>query len=210
MLDTWLERWREGRIGWHEAEGSALLKRYWPRLVRDSRVLVPFCGKTVDLLWLASQGLAVTGVEISEIAVKAFFEENDLGFDIETGGCLPCYAATTAPVRIYCGDYFDFDAAPFHSLYDRGSLVALPPHARPDYAAKTRSLLDDDAFRLVITLTYDESRVQGPPYSIAAEELLSYWPDLTCVYSHDDVDGGPPKFREAGLESLTESVWSSA
>ena len=76
MLDTWLERWRDGRTGWHETDGSALLKRHWPRLVRGSRVLVPLCGKSVDLLWLASQGLEVSGVEISGLAIRAFFDEN--------------------------------------------------------------------------------------------------------------------------------------
>ena len=72
MLDQWIERWREGRTGWHEVDGSALLRRHWPRLVRGSRVLVPLCGKSVDMLWLASQGLEVTGVELSEIAARAF------------------------------------------------------------------------------------------------------------------------------------------
>ncbi len=33
------------------------------------RVLVPLCGKTPDLLWLAEQGNEIVGVELSEIAV---------------------------------------------------------------------------------------------------------------------------------------------
>jgi thiopurine S-methyltransferase len=210
MLDTWLARWREGRIGWHEAEGNALLKRYWPRLVRGSRVLVPFCGKSADLLWLATRGLDVSGVEISDIAVEAFFEENELPYEIGEDGGLPCYRATSAPVRIYCGDYFAFDAGPFHSLYDRGALVAVPADGRPAYVEKTRSLLEDDAFRMIITLTYDQSRIDGPPFSIAADELLACWPDLQCVHSRNDIDNSSPKFRQAGLEEVIESVWTSA
>ncbi len=210
MLDSWINRWREGRIGWHEAEGSALLRRHWPRLVRGSRVLVPFCGKSVDLLWLAAQGLDVTGVEISDIAARAFFEENDLDYEVTTAAGMPMYKARSAPVRIYCGDFFDFDDALFHSLYDRGALVAVRPEDRARYIAKTDQLLESDAFRLVITLRYDQAVVSGPPYSIEDEELLGYWPDLECVQSRNDVDTGSPKFRSAGLDEVIESVWTSA
>jgi len=209
MLDTWLERWREGRIGWHESDGNALLKRHWPRLMRDSRVLVPLCGKSIDMLWLASQGLDVTGVEVSELAVRAFFEDNELPHEIGEHGGMPCYAATTAPVRIVCGDYFAFRAPPFHSLYDRGALVALPGADRARYVETTDSLLEEGAFRLVITLSYDDSVISGPPYSVSAGELLSYWPDLECVQSRNDLANSPPKFREAGLDEVIESVWTS-
>ena len=29
MTSDWIERWQEGRIGWHEAEGNRSLKRHW-------------------------------------------------------------------------------------------------------------------------------------------------------------------------------------
>ena len=207
MLDTWLNRWKAGQIGWHEADGNVMLRRHWPRLMRDSRVLVPLCGKTVDLLWLASRGLDVTGVELSELAIRAFFEENELPYREITGDGLPSFEATTAPVRIYCGDYMSFESPPFHSLYDRGALVALPPSMRPDYVRHTKRLLEADAYRLVITLSYDSTSVDGPPYSVTDEELLSYWGDLVCVQSRNDIEGGPAKFRDAGLNEVRESVW---
>ncbi len=210
MLDTWINRWREGRIGWHEADGSALLRRHWPRLVRGSRVLVPFCGKSVDLLWLAAQGLEVTGVEISDIAAMAFFAENDLDYAVDSDNGKTLFTASSAPIRIWCGDYFEFEDAPFQSLYDRGALVAVAPEDRARYVAKTNSLLEPDAFRLVITLHYDQTVVSGPPFSIDEQELLGYWPELECVQSRNDVDTGSPKFRAAGLEEVIERVWTSA
>ena len=39
---------------------------------------MPLCGKSLDLLWLAAQGHRVLGVEISPLAVDAFFAEQDL------------------------------------------------------------------------------------------------------------------------------------
>ena len=210
MQDVWLQRWREGRIGWHEADGSALLKRHWPGLVRGSSVLVPLCGKSIDLLWLAGRGLDVVGVELSEIAVRAFFDENDLGFENTVHGSLQCYRATSAPVRLYCGDYFDFEGGPFDALYDRGALVAVPDAERRAYVSHTNRLLTPDAYRMVITLEYDQTRVAGPPFSVSSTELHGYWPDLECVASRNDIDTGSPKFRKAGLTEVTETVWTSS
>lgn len=67
-----MERWREGRIGWHQPDGNASLRRHWRGT--GPRVLVPLCGKTPDLVWLAEWGNEVVGVELSEIAVQSFFD----------------------------------------------------------------------------------------------------------------------------------------
>lgn len=210
MKDVWLDRWRNGRIGWHEADGSDLLRRHWPRLVRGSRVLVPLCGKSVDLLWLASQGLEVIGVELSEVAVVAFFEENALSYEMTMSGGLQCYQATSAPIRLHCGDYFAFHAEPCDAIFDRGALVAIAPSLRPQYVRHTRSLLVRDAFQMLITLEYDQQAVAGPPFSINESEVNGFWPELRCVYAHDDLRTGSPKFRKAGLSEVIESVWTSA
>lgn len=76
----WLQRWREDRTGWHHSEPIPLLIRHWPALgvPAGSRVLVPLAGKSLDMLWLAEQGFAVLGVELSELAVPQFFSENHL------------------------------------------------------------------------------------------------------------------------------------
>ena len=210
MRDMWLARWREGRIGWHETEGSALLKRYWPRLVRGSSVLVPLCGKSVDLVWLAKRGFEVVGVELSAIAVQSFFEEHELDFENSLAGALQCYRATSLPITIYQGDYFEFDGGPFHALYDRGALVALPPPQRQRYAEHTRGLLEEDAYHMVVTLEYDDTAISGPPFSVAGSEVEGYFPVLSCVFTRNDIETGPPKFRDAGLKEVVESVWASA
>ena len=210
MRDMWLERWREGRIGWHETEGSALLRRYWPRLVRGSSVLVPLCGKSIDLVWLAERGFDVVGVELSAIAVQSFFEEHELNFENSLAGPLQCYRATSLPITIYQGDYFEFDGGPFHAMYDRGALVAVPPFERERYATHTRRLLEQDAYHMIVTLEYDDTVVSGPPFSVGSNEIVRYFPALACVFSRNDIETGPPKFREAGLKEVVESVWTSA
>jgi thiopurine S-methyltransferase len=204
MIESWLERWREGRIGWHEEGGNASLKRHWSAGGR--RVLVPMCGKSVDMLWLEDRGNEVVGVELSDIAARAFFEENALRYTIRQGK-LPAYVAEDRDITIYCGDLFDFDEPGHTGWYDRGALVATPAEQRPDYARHIDALLAPDACKLVITLEYDDEIATGPPYSISPQEIRGYWPELQAVDRYDDIENGPPKFREAGLTEMFETVW---
>jgi len=78
--EFWLQRWQQGQIGFHRGEGMPLLERHWPALqvAPGGRVLVPLCGKSLDMHWLAAQGHRVLGVEISPLAVQQFFAEAGL------------------------------------------------------------------------------------------------------------------------------------
>ena len=206
MNDEWLERWHEGRIGWHEEDGNASLKAYWRASGR--RVLVPMCGKTPDLVWLAEQDNEVVGVELSRVAVEAFFDEQGLSCEIEDGD-IPVYRARELPIAIHCGDLFELDGLDCDAHYDRGALVATTAERRPAYARHLTEQLRPMAEQLIIVLEYDDTVAQGPPFSVPADELLGYWPDLVCVDAYDDIADGPPKFIEAGLKELTETVWRS-
>jgi thiopurine S-methyltransferase len=205
--EEWLERWKSGHTGWHEAHGNTALHKFWPRLAAGSRVLVPLCGKSVDLLWLEQQGLDVTGVELCEIAVRAFFAESGITFDIETGDGLPKFRARGRRLAIHCGDYFEHAGGPYDAVYDRAALVALPPELRPAYAAHTKSLMKPEAHHLLITLEYDQSKVNGPPFSVLADEVQSYWPELRRAGDKSALKNMPPKYREAHLSEFVEAVW---
>lgn len=206
MNEPWIERWQEGRTGWHEPAGNRNLQEYWT--VSGRRVLVPLCGKTPDLLWLEARGNEVVGVELSEIAVLAFFDENDLEFE-RVDGTLPGYRAIGRNVTLFCGDFFAFEAGSFDAHYDRGALIALTADLRARYAAHTSSLLTEDAAQLVLTIEYDQTVCDGPPFSIVPDELLSYWPRLRRHAVIDDTENAPPKFLDAGLEAMHEIVWIS-
>ncbi len=201
MTEHWLERWAEGRIGWHESAGNAALKRHWN--VSGKRVLVPLSGKSVDLLWLADHGNSVVGIELSELGAQSFFHEN--GLACKRDGKV--FRARDVDITVHCGDFFEFDDEAFDAHYDRAALIALPPELRPAYARKVDSLLAADAFRLVITVEYDQSIVDGPPYSVTRDELFSYWPSLVQVDATHDLENSPPRFREAGLKEIREVVW---
>lgn len=172
-------------------------------------MLVPLCGKSADLLWLAQQGYEVTGVELSEIAARAFFEESGFSFDCKKLGAFNWFCGQGIAISIVCGDYFEFTDQPYDALYDRAALIALPFKKRPEYVAKTRSLLKPGAIKLLITLEYDQIGIEGPPYSVLPDEVLGYWSDLKRIWEQDDLDNCPPRFKEAGLSEIAEVVWVS-
>lgn len=205
--DEWLERWESGRTGWHEEQGNAGLKKHW--LADAGSVLVPLCGKTPDLVWLARRGHEVVGVELAERAVREFFAEQDLQFVREERGPLALFRCRDLPINVYCGDYFRFSARPFAALYDRGALVAVQPSLRPRYVEHTRRLLQPTAAKLIVTLEYDQAVVQGPPFSLTADEVRRFWPDVEPVEDKDDIANCPPKFRAAGLSECREIIWRS-
>lgn len=204
MTRQWLQRWQDGNIGWHEDQGNASLQQYWN--TSGKRVLVPLCGKSVDLIWLEGQGNEVVGVELSELAVNAFFEDNELAYTV-VDGPLDAYVAKGRAITLYCGDFFEFSAERFDAHYDRGALIALPPDMRKSYVRHLRTLLAKDAAQLVVTVEYDETIAKGPPFSVASSEVLGYWPELQRVAAYDDIANGPPKFRQAGLDRMLEVVW---
>lgn len=213
MTEDWLDRWANSRTGWHEEDGNAGLKAHWPLAESDvdrkNRVLVPLCGKTPDLLWLTTHGHEVVGVELSEIAIRQFFAENDLSFEVAEGEYLDRYRADGLPLTLYRGDYFRFEDEPFDALFDRGALVALPEALRAEYVEHTRKLLLPGATKMVITLEYDQTIAPGPPFSVSPEELAAAWPDVHRVAEYDDIDNCPPKFRAAGLKEILEVIWLS-
>lgn len=210
VIEFWHSRWQAGRHGWHETAGNAALKKYWPRLPAGSRVLVPLCGKSVDVLWLARQGLLVTGVELSAIAARAFFEEAGLTYEVTVRDGFKWFRGRDSGIAIACGNYFDFMDRPFDALYDRAALGAISPGKRPEYARHTQGLLQSTAYRMLITLEFDDSNYEGPPYPVWPDEILSYWPDLQRIDERDDTENRPAKFHDAGVEQLMEVAWQAA
>lgn len=210
MSEMWLQRWDEGRTGWHEDEGNAALKQHWPALNPGARVLVPLCGKAQDLLWLAQQGYAVCGVELSSKAIELFFSENGIDHDVVSHASTVEYRARDMDLSLFCCDYFEFFSPRFDALYDRGALVALPEAMRGAYVAHTRDLLQQNAYQLLITLEYDQSVVAGPPFAVMPGDVHQLWPDLRRVDVREDIENSPPKFRQAGLESMSEVIWTSS
>ncbi|BCO30771.1 thiopurine S-methyltransferase [Thiohalobacter sp. COW1] len=210
----WLERWDNNQIGFHQDEINTHLQRFWPQLglAPDSHVFVPLAGKTLDLLWLAAQGHRVTGVEISERAVRAFFDENDLTPQVRDTDGFRLWQA--GEITLMEGDYFDLmpeELGPLDAVFDRASLIALPPAMRPGYARQLQRLAPACPV-LLVTLDYDQDEMDGPPFAVSAGEVEQLYAASHRISPLDvlDVLAENARFRERGLTRLEERVYRLA
>jgi thiopurine S-methyltransferase len=206
MTNAWINRWENDQIGWHQTKGHSSIDKFWHP--SSGSVLVPLCGKTFDLLKLAELGYQVTGVEISDKAARSFFHDNGYSFQ-KTAGDFPEYTGRDIEVRIVVADFFDFTEDGFSALYDRAALIALPEERRSAYADHVHQRLSDDAFQLLVSIDYDQSLIDGPPYAVSNDEVRRLYPELTCVATSNDIQNSPPKFAAAGVSELYESIWVS-
>jgi thiopurine S-methyltransferase len=191
--DFWIERWQENRIGFHEGRPNRFLEQYVARLGERRRVLVPLCGKSHDLAFLASQGHSVLGIELVEDAVRAFFDERLITPAIERRDLHAEY--TAGPITILAGDLFAITrehVGAVDALYDRAALVALPPELRPAYAAHVRSLCAPGSPALVISLEYPDGAKEPPPFAVLEPEVRERYgePELLDQGPYDRVPGG--------------------
>ncbi|NVZ69739.1 thiopurine S-methyltransferase [Pseudomonas costantinii] len=208
----WQERWARNQIGFHLPEVNPYLQRYWPQiaLAEGAKVLVPLCGKSLDVMWLASLGHRVMGVELSEQAVEAFFSEQSLTPRISRQGAFNVYRADL--IEVWCGDFFDLGADALldcTALYDRAALIALPPLMRAQYAEHLNTLLGSGCQGLLITLDYDQVKKAGPPFAVSDDEvkvlLGSHW--NLSVLEERDILGESWKAMQDGVTQLDERVY---
>ncbi|MEJ5279111.1 thiopurine S-methyltransferase [Pseudomonas sp. C 49-2] len=208
----WQERWARNQIGFHLSEVNPYLQRHWPQLAvaEGSKVLVPLCGKSLDLVWLASHGLRVMGVELSEQAVEAFFSEQNLVPRITRRSAFTVYQADL--IEVWCGDFFALDAEALvgcAALYDRAALIALPPLMRAQYAEHLSRLLASGCQGLLITLDYDQTQKAGPPFAVTDDEVkVLFGSDWTLrALQEQDVLEESWKFVQEGVTRLDERVY---
>ncbi len=169
----WHQRWAQGQIGFHEGQANALLVRHFAtlNLAQGARVFVPLCGKTRDIAWLLAQGHRVVGAELSPLAIEQLFAELGVAPKITPIGSLTLFSAEG--VDIFVGDIFDLTRdllGPVDAIHDRAALVALPPDLRARYAAQLVALTGG-VQQLLTCFEYDQTKMNGPPFSIDAAEV---------------------------------------
>lgn len=211
-LDFWHERWERGEIGFHQADCNHLMQRFVSRLKMPpgGHVLVPLCGKSLDMLWLRDQGYRVTGIEISSLAVTDFFIENGLSRTTEVRDSLTLY--TGKNIQIWCGDFFTIDLSDMpqvDGVYDRASLVALPETMREAYVHRLSSLMPAGTRSLLLTLDYPPEEMRGPPFPVNRQEVEQrFAPGFRVEHIFQtDCLADQPAFREKGLSRLDEHVF---
>ena len=170
----WHDRWATNQIGFHQPAANPLLVTHCAALALPSagRVLLPLCGKTLDIAWLLAAGYRVVGVELSELAVQQLFAELGATPRIQVlNDALQRYE--TGNLTVFVGDIFALNReqlGPVDAIYDRAALVALPATLRPRYASHLTAI-SAGARQLLISFDYEQSQLPGPPFAVLAEEL---------------------------------------
>lgn len=208
----WHQRWAEGRTGWHQPEVNRLLIRHWPGLglVPASRVFVPLCGKSLDMVWLAEQGHAVFGVELSAAACEEFFAERGLEPQAATHGHFRRYRA--GAYELWAGDAFDLSAADLAgcaACYDRAALIALPADLRRRYVRDVLGALPAGSRALLVTLEYPAGEKQGPPFSVDEAEVhrLFELAWRVSLQERRDILASQPDFQAEGVTRLHTAAY---
>jgi len=173
--EFWLKRWQQQQIGFHQTEVNSFLQKYFPLLSvqPNDQVLVPLCGKSMDMVWLLQQGVRVQGVELSPLAIEQFMAEQQLSAAERIETAKFCHHKIEG-LELLCGDFFDLSSdhcQEVKGVYDRAALVALPLKMRADYAAHLQRIVPKDTKILLVTMDYEQSRLQDPPFAVTKAEV---------------------------------------
>ncbi|MBF4490675.1 thiopurine S-methyltransferase [Psychrobacter sp. N25K4-3-2] len=216
--EFWQTRWQEKRIGFNQSEVNPLLMKCFSHLnvPAGGRVFVPLCGKSIDMAWLAAQGYNVVGIELVETAVQEFFTEQNIVptvYQHADNPAIKYYQGQLAgrTITLWVADIFALTAEDIgfvDAIYDKAALIALPANMHMKYSEQVRQLSDtaDKKFapQLLITLNYDQSKKNGPPFSISSEQIQQYYGEH---YQINELINEPATIGSAPELTVTEHVW---
>lgn len=216
--EFWQARWQEKRIGFNQSEVNPLLTKYFSHLnvPTGGRVFVPLCGKSIDMAWLAAQGYDVVGVELVETAVQEFFAEQNIIPTVHQHAHNPAIKyyqgqLTGRTITLWVADIFALTAEDIgfvDAVYDKAALIALPTNMRVKYSEHVHKLGVNVSNKiepqLLLTLNYDQSKKNGPPFSISSEQIQQYYGEH---YQINELINEPATIGSAPELKVTEHVW---
>jgi len=212
-LTLWQERWNEGRIGFHRDAVNPHLQAHADALLEGARrVLVPLCGKSVDMPWLAERGVEVVGVELIEKAVTSFWSE--MGVAPETDRLHGFVRTQSGAITLLQGDIFmvhETHIGTVDAIYDRAAIIAIPSDQQQRYADHLLGLLRPGGKMLLLTYDMPIAPEKGPPFSVAPErvpELFAAAATLECLDTVMLTPETDPKLIRRGVDWARESIWS--
>ncbi|XP_067857752.1 thiopurine S-methyltransferase-like isoform X2 [Heptranchias perlo] len=202
-LEHWITRWEKQEIGFHLDEVHEMLKKYLDVMLngrKQIRIFFPLCGKAFDMKWLADLGHTIVGVEISEIAVKQFFTEQNLSYTQEPVPGIAdaeVFKSSDGRISLYKCNVFDFSsliAGQFDGIWDRGSLQPLNGSDRQRYRELIITLMAKGCRYLLDTLVCTKSDYTDGFHS-QPTLLMTRW-------IHTPPMGGTELHRAGGFQSL--------
>lgn len=204
--EFWHGCWDKNHIGFHQLEFHPWLADIVP-LQQAPHLLVPLCGKSLDMVFFSRHYQQVHGAELSDLACAQFFEEQQVTPQITRQGEHQCYQAGN--ICLWQGDFFEL-TLPMQSvdIFDRAALIALPPAMRTDYINQLRQLMPEGRLFLLI-LDYPDGEIQGPPFNITEQQVREYFSFAKSINKLSERDLTGQRFAQRQLSSsrLTEMMF---
>ena len=219
----WFDCWQNNNnLGFNQEKPNSTLIMSFSKffLPKKSRAFVPLCGKSIDMIWLLNQDIEVIGLELSPLAIQAFFEENNLTYTKKVLGPFKIWEADEKAISIIEGDIFllepiyieklkSLNKWPFDFVYDRASIIALPPKTREKYYELYKRLMNDGSKALILTIEYESNHFEGPPFSVPEKEILNSFENIFNIeiLGNEKVKPTSPRFLESGLKEIGQKAY---
>ena len=189
-LDFWHQIWESNRIPFHEIQVNAYLDKYYSfvtqGLPKPLKIFIPLCGKATDLCYFNQKKDHVYGVEFIKKAIIDLGIENSIEWDSSHENQFRSGNMAIWNVDIFELDSLDFPRCNF--IYDRASMIALPPHLRKRYTQILEKIATHDCRQLLIIMEHREKH-QSPPYSISLEEIYEHYSNNWDITQLDQKKG---------------------
>ena len=167
----WDQRYRARETPWDSGEADEHLVEFLhSSAVERGRALDVGCGTGTNALWLATQGFAVLGIDISSTAIERARAKAGQAL-------LDCHFATADFLRDAVS------GAPFDLVFDRGCFhVFDKPEERARFAERVASLLAHNG-RWLSLIGSSEGPVRdiGPPRRCARDVIGAIEPELEII-----------------------------
>lgn len=168
----WEQRFQENSTPWERPGLHPVIADWAAKEIFQpgSSVLIPGCGRSPELVHLASLRLNVTGFDLSETAIRWQRERlEDRGLAAE----------------LIAGDAFTWTpSAPIDLIYEQTFLCAIPPSLRDTYEASAFRWLKPGG--RILALFMQKTERGGPPYGCSLEAMHKLFPAERWDWPEDE------------------------
>lgn len=208
-LARWEDKWATNTIRWHRDDVNDVIKAHGQKLLNgdksctaDMRVLVPLCGKSLDVAFFAENEdvTEVVGVDGIRKALEEFVKEHP-DLKIEEEEATELYETFKGKkITLLKGDFFDLTdestGGKFDAVYDRASLVAISPEMRDRYVEVMQRVISPGGKILLVTVEHDMG--SGPPFSISESDIRNLYESKDWVDSVTQLNPDETELDQSG------------
>lgn len=201
----WSRIWRDGTPAFHLNDVHPFARHLLgvARLPADHalQVLLPMCGKSVDLLYFAKAGAYTVGVEFSKEAISQFSNEIT---PLRAPTASSHNAMEYSNLHIWQGDMLRFASQEkFHLIFDRGGVTVLDQRQAVQYARLMRSLIDDTGVMGLELLHATENDQALPDQRYSLQSIAKIFDEFSVQIHHqEDVTHSRPDVQPPGDDTI--------